>query len=46
MGWLMHGKPGGHEFLRSFCNDKQKKIYENFLKTYKLTDTLVAIAKK
>ena len=46
MGWLMHGKPGGHEFLRSFCNYKQKKIYENFLKKNQLTDTLIAIAKK
>ena len=46
MGWLLFGKPGGHEFLRSFCNNKQKKIYENYLKKNQLTDTLVAIAKK
>ena len=46
MGWLIQGKPGGHEFLKSFCNNKQKKFYENFLIKNEITDTLLAIASK
>ncbi len=46
LGWLMYGKPGGHEFLKNFCNNNQKRIYEKFLKKNELTDTLLAIAEK
>lgn len=46
MGWLMHGKPGGHEFLKNFFDSNQRKIYEKFLKKNELTDTLFAIAEK
>tara|TARA_B100000902_G_scaffold311612_1_gene301492 strand:+ start:416 stop:1315 length:900 start_codon:yes stop_codon:yes gene_type:complete len=46
LGWLMYGKPGGHDYLKSFCNKKQIITYEKFLKKNDYSDTLVAIAEK
>ncbi len=46
LGWLLYGKPGGHKFLKKFCEKKQLTKYENFLKKNNLTDTLIAIAEK
>ena len=46
LGWLMYGKPGGHEYLKSFCSKKQLKDYEFFLKKNNFSDTLIAIAEK
>ena len=42
----MYGKPGGHEYLKSFCSKKQLKDYEFFLKKNNFSDTLIAIAEK
>lgn len=46
LGWLLYGKPGGHNYLNKFCNKNQLIKYENFLKKNNLTDTLIAIAEK
>jgi len=46
LGWLMYGKPGGHEYLKTFCSKKQLDDYENFLKKKNFSDTLIAIAER
>ena len=45
-GWLLKGKPGGHEYFKSLFNNRQRAMYNKFLKEKKLTDTILAIAEK
>ena len=45
-GWLLKEKPGGHEFFKSLFNNRQRALYDRFLKEKKLTDTIIAIAEK
>ena len=45
-GWLLKGKPGGHDYFKNLFNKKQRELYKRFLKEKKLTDTILAIAEK
>lgn len=45
-GCLLKGKPGGHEYFKSLFNNRQRTLYNKFLKEKKLTDTILAIAEK
>ena len=45
-GWLLKGKPGGHDYFKSVFNRRQRAFYDKFLIEKKLTDTILAIAEK
>ena len=47
LGWILLGKPGGHETMSGVIKSEvDKKRYENFLIKNKISDTLIAIAEK
>lgn len=44
LGWFLNGKPGGHETLSQFVDNRTNEIYVQELEKTNQTDTLIAIA--
>ena len=45
LGWLRHGRPGGHEIFAHFSTPELEKSYAAMLEAQDRTDTLIALAR-
>ena len=45
IGWMLHGKPGGHFFLKKLFNKKTNNQYRDILIKNEYTDTIFSISK-
>lgn len=46
LGWFLKNKPGGHKIFKNLCKPELLKIYNKFIISNKMSDTLTAIVTK